>query len=174
MKSSAALAVVGMSLALAACNRPDTNRTTSVPSGVNNATAVTAPIVTPSASPAPAARGPIPPNANAEAPGTNASLAFQNATTGTGEKPPPSKSGAPQDQDAHVKAQEAAAEAPNTAAADVAKDAALSSDKATTGLAGTARDTAANGPQQGMSKSEESNQMPKAGQANNHSSPALK
>jgi hypothetical protein len=37
----------------------------------------------------------------------------------------------------------------------------------------TARDTAANNPTGSMTKEQESAQMPKVGQANNHSSPAL-
>ena len=121
MKSSTLLAVVGVSLALAACNQADPNRTTSVPPGASNPTAVTAPIVTPSAPPAPAERGPIPPNANADAPGTNASLAFDSA----GRNLPSGTGAAPQSPAVHVKAQEAAAEAPDTAAADAAKNAAL-------------------------------------------------
>ncbi len=124
MKSLTAVAVVGLSLVLAACNRPDPNRTTSVPSGVSSAAAITAPIVTPSAPPAPAERGPVPPNANADAPGTNAALALESTHKGPDPKLPPSAGGAPQEQAAHVKAQDAAAEAPDTATADAAKNAA--------------------------------------------------
>ena len=170
MKALTVLAVAGVSVALTACNRPDANRTTSIPAGVHDATAITAPIVTPSAPPAPAERGPIPANANAEAPGTDASVAFADSAQGAGAKLPPSKGGAPDEQDAHVKAQDDAAKAADTAAADAAKKAGLAPDAA----GGTARDSAANNPRDGsLTKSEESNQMPKAGQANNHSSPAL-
>jgi hypothetical protein len=74
-----------------------------------------------------------------------------------------------------VKAQEAAAKAPDTAAADAAKDAAKDvAGTAGTRMAGTAQDDAANSPRHGtLTKTEESTQMPKAGQANNHSSTAL-
>jgi hypothetical protein len=170
MKALTVLAIAGVSLALTACNRPDANRTTSIPAGVHAATTVTAPIVTPSAPPAPAERGPIPANANAEAPGTNASVAFAESAQGTGAKLPPSKGGAPEDQATHVKAQNDAARAADTAAGDAAKNATGTSDA----TGGTARDSAANNPRDGsLTKGEESNQMPKAGQANNHSSPAL-
>lgn len=125
MKALTVLAVAGVSLALAACNRPDANRTTSIPAGVHDATAVTAPIVTPSAPPAPAERGPIPANANAEAPGTNASVAFADSAQGAGAKLPPSKGGTLEEQAAHVKAQADAAKAADTAAADAAKKADL-------------------------------------------------
>ena len=65
---------------------------------------------------------------------------------------------------------QAAANAPDTASADAAKAAATGSAP----TSGTARDTAANAPRTGtLTKEEESAQMPKAGQANNHSSPAL-
>jgi hypothetical protein len=170
MKAVTVLAVAGVSLALTACNRPDANRTTSIPAGINDATTVTAPIVTRSAPPAPAERGPIPANANAEAPGTNASVAFADSAQGAGTKLPASKGGAPEEQAAHAKAQDDAAKAADTAAGDAAKKAGLTSGPA----AGGARDSTANNPRAGsLTKSEESSQMPKAGQANNHSSPAL-
>ena len=76
MKPSTAFVLAGVTLALAACNNPDQNRTTSTPRGVTSPTALTEPLVTRSAPAAPAERGPIPPNANAQAPGTNASVAF--------------------------------------------------------------------------------------------------
>ena len=120
MKSSTACVVAGMTLALAACNRPDVDRTTSVPPGVSNPTALTEPLVTPSAPPAPPLRGPIPPNANAAAPGTNASLAFADPT----HTPVPSqasKGGTEAAQAMGVRAQDAVAKAPDTAAADAAK-----------------------------------------------------
>src|SRR6185437_13842780 len=79
MRPSNLLVLAGVSLALAACNNADPNRTTSVPPGVNNPTAVVAPITTPSAPPAPAERTPVAPNANTMAPGTNATIAFADA-----------------------------------------------------------------------------------------------
>ena len=72
-----------------------------------------------------------------------------------------------------VDAQKAAAKAPDTASADEAK---AEVKEATDGLRtpGTGTDTSANSPRHGtLTKEEESKQMPKAGQANNYSSPAL-
>jgi len=169
MKTGTALVLAGVALALTACNSPDHNRTTSVPPGA--AAPLSEPPVTPSAPAAPAERGPIPPNANAQAPGTNASVAFAQPNEQFASPPLPSKGGPSASQTQHVKAQEAAAAAPDTAQADAAK-------KTTTGggTAGssTARDTAANSPRHGTLTSQEaSTEMPKAGQANNYSSPAL-
>ena len=70
-----------------------------------------------------------------------------------------------------VEAQEAAAKAPDTAQADVAKDQIESKGLRTPG---TGTETSANSPRHGaLTKEEESMQMPKAGQANNYSSTAL-
>ena len=125
--STITLALVGMTFALSACNRPDTNRTTSVPPG-GVATVQDTPTGL-SAPPAPPERGPVPPDANAAAPGTNAS-------------------------------------------ADAAKNAVMGGNA--TGMSGTARDTEANNPRTGtLTKEEEVNQMPKAGQGDNHSSTSL-
>ncbi|MEO9135938.1 MAG: hypothetical protein ABI316_04975 [Casimicrobiaceae bacterium] len=174
MKPSTALVLAGVTLALAACNRTDPNRTTSVPDGVKDPLAITAPIVTPSASPAPAERGPIPANANAAAPGTNASVAFADAAAGNAAAhPPPSKGGAPASQAEVAKAQIAVAQASDTAKGDAAKKAAMSSGTQGSEPATTARDTAANNPHRALTAQQESTGMPKAGQANNYSSPAL-
>ncbi|HEX6136313.1 MAG TPA: hypothetical protein VF059_01535 [Casimicrobiaceae bacterium] len=173
MKTSTAWVLAGVTIALAACNSPDKNRTTSVPPGVSNPTALTAPIVTPSAPPAPAERGPIPPNANAAAPGTNAALAFADAGSTSAAPLPPSKGGAQKAQALHVEAQEAAAKAPDTASADAAKEGVLGGETAP-GKVATARDTPENNPRHGaLTKAEETSAMPKAGQVNNHSSTAL-
>ena len=170
MKTSTALVLAGVTLALAACNRPDENRTTSVPPGVKNPTAITAPIVTPSAPPAPALRGPIPPNANAAAPGTNAMLAFADTAEKADAKLPSSKGGSPDQQASAVQAQEAAAKAPDTATADAAK-ANEGQDASRTQPAEKGRETAVNEPRHGsLTKEEEQNQMPKAGQANKYNS----
>lgn len=170
MKSSTALVLAGVTLALAACNRPDQNRTTSAPPGVKAPTAITAPIVTPSAPPAPAERGPIPPNANAAAPGTNAMLAFADAAQKADVKLPPSKGGSPDQQAATVQGQEAAAKAPDTAAGDAAK-AQAGHVESRQQPAEKGRETATNDPRHGaLTKEEEQNQMPKAGQANNYNS----
>jgi hypothetical protein len=161
MNSTTALTLAGVAIALAACNPADPNRTTSTPRGVKNPTALTEPIVTPSAPPATAERGPIPANANAVAPGTDAAVALARDNS-------KASSGSP---DAGVKAQEAAAKAPDTASGDAAKAQMQGESQRT---AGTARDTSANSPRHGdLTKEEESNQLPKAGQVNNHSSTAL-
>ena len=68
-------------------------------------------------SPAAPERGPIPPDANAAAPGTNASLAFAE---NSGERSL-SKDDPPADQKVANAAQDVAAKAPDTAAADAAK-----------------------------------------------------
>jgi hypothetical protein len=173
MKPSNLLVVAGTSLALAACNNADPNRTTSVPRGVNNPPAVVAPITTPSAPPAPAERTPVAPNANTMAPGTNAAIAFADANEQFAAPSLPSKGGAPKSQEQAVNAQQQAAQAPDTAAADKAKEEAVSGGNGKR-MPGTARDTSANSPRHGtLTPQEESTQMPKAGQANNYSSPAL-
>jgi hypothetical protein len=170
MNTSTAFVFAGVALALAACNNADPNRTTSVPPGVKTPTALVEPIVSPSAPPAPALRGPVPANANDAAPGTNASVAFANETVTPAVKQA-SKDGAPAMQAAAVAAQEAAAKAPTTAEADDAKQEMMTSESR---KAGTAEDTAANSPRHGtLTAQEESTQMPKAGQVNNYSSPAL-
>lgn len=171
MKASNSMVLAGVVVALAACNNADPNRTTAVPPGVNNPTAVVAPITTPSAPPAPAERTPVPANANAAAPGTNAALAFGSPQLAGPSLP--SKSGAPQNQAQAVDAQQKAAEAPDTAAADAAKQSAKS-DSGGARMPGTSEDTAANSPRHGtLTAQEESTQMPKAGQVNNYSDPAL-
>ena len=171
MKTSTVFVFAGVALALAACNNADPNRTTSTPPGVKSPTALVEPIVTPSAPPAPALRGPAPANANDVAPGTDASVAFANEALAPALKQP-SKDGPLQLQAAGVDAQGAAAKAPDTAAADNAKKDVMASE-AHKG-SGTAEDTAANSPRHGtLTAQEESTQMPKAGQANNYSSTAL-
>lgn len=173
MKPSNALVLAGVAAALAACNNPDPNRTTSVPSGIKNATAIVAPITTPSAPPAPAEPTPVPANANAAAPGTNAALAFADPNEQFAGSAPSSKGGAPKTQAQAVGAQQEAAQAPDTAAADAAKRGAMSGGDGAR-MAGTANDTAPNSPRHGaLTAHEESTQMPKPGQANNYSDPAL-
>jgi hypothetical protein len=78
--------------------------------------------------------------------------------------------------DVTPQAQEAAAQAADTASADAAKKEVLSTMMATNATSGsqTARDTEANSPRHGtLTKAEEVNELPKAGQVNNHSSTAL-
>ncbi|HET9670886.1 MAG TPA: hypothetical protein VFQ93_14865 [Casimicrobiaceae bacterium] len=173
MKASNVFMLASITIALAACNSADQNRTTSNPPGV--AKSVPSPNVPlgMSAPAAPPERGPIPANANAAAPGTNATVAFTDQNEQLMGKGQPSKDGAAESQEQAVKAQEAAAAAPNTAAADAAKEQATIGDH---GLRtpGTGQDTAANSPRHGtLTPAEESTQMPKAGQVNNYSDPAL-
>ena len=113
------IVMTALALALGGCNRPDvdhpkTDYTTSLLSRMSAAEIdkVTVP-------PAPADRGPIPPDANAADPATNASLAFPNGSGGNSSAPAPDNS--PDGEHAAVMAQEAAARAPDTAAADEAK-----------------------------------------------------
>jgi hypothetical protein len=164
------LMLVATATALGACNAPDVDRTTKAPPGIDKPTAVVEPLVSRSAPPAAAERGPVPANGNTMAPGTDASVAFAGTppVRPAGE---PSAASSPTKDAAQVTAQQAAANAPDTASADAAK-AAASGERARAG--GTAQDTAANNPRSGtLTKEEESSQMPKAGQANNHSSTSL-
>jgi hypothetical protein len=173
MNTRNALLITGVALALAACNSADQNRTTSVPAGAHNPTPLVEPNLGRSAPPAPPERGPVPANANAQAPGTNATLAFESPNEQFMPKGVPNKGGAPESQAQAVQAQQAAAQAPDTAAADEAKEKAMTGNDGLR-MPGTASDTAANAPRTGtLTKAEESTQMPKAGQVNNYSSPAL-
>jgi hypothetical protein len=166
--------VVAMSAALAACNQPNANRTTKAPPGVDNPTAVVQPLTTPSAPPAPAMRDPVAPSANTAAPGTNAAVAFANEPTLHTQPLPSSKGGAADAQARAVDAQEAAAKAPDTASGDAAKAEVQNAGPNGLRVPGTGTETSANEPRHGqLTKAEESQQMPKAGQVNNYSSPAL-
>jgi hypothetical protein len=173
MRPSNAFVLAAVTLALAACNNPDPNRTTSNPPGVASPTALNEPLTGQSAPTAPPMRGPVPANANTVAPGTDATVAFNQPDEQFLGKGLPSKGGAPASQAQAVKAQEAAAQAPDTAAADAAKAQAMTGGDGLR-MPGTTRETAANSPRHGtLTAAEESTQMPKAGQANNYSSPAL-
>jgi hypothetical protein len=110
MKSSMVIAIVPIAL-LSACGQRDTSHASSVNPAFKVDTGDAVP-------PAPPERGPIPPNANAAAPGTNASEAFAKKHLEPLPKQP-LKDGP--DQHLYVKAQEAAAKAPDTASADAAK-----------------------------------------------------
>lgn len=137
---------------LGGCDGPDADHAMS--DRTTSTGAVTS-FITPPAAPE---RGPIPPDANTAAPGTDASLAF---AASSGEKPvkvPPSEGGAPEDQHVAVAAQEAAAKAPDTAAADAAKRK-VYEEYAEGGIAG--------------GEAEASASMPMPGQANDHSNTAL-
>ena len=160
-----AAVALAVSLALTACNNADVNRTTSVPRGADSSALVKNEPTGLSAPPAPAERGPFVPDTGA--PGAQSPAVF-----GAENKAPPN---AGDDEKLQVRAQEAAARAPDTAAGDEAKRAVLAEGaKAAKPAGGTARDTPDNAPRTGtLTPEEESNQMPKAGQVNNHSSTAL-
>ena len=164
------LLLVATSVAVGACNAPDSNRPTKAPPGVDKPTAVVEPLVSKSAPPAPNDYRAPGPNANDAAPGTDASKAPAVISAA----PPaaaPSPTSTASTEAAGVAAQQAAANAPDTASADAAKATSLNDGTRTPG---TARDTAANAPRHGtLTKEEESSQMPKGGQTNNYSSTAL-
>ena len=163
------LMLVATAVGVAACNAPDPNRTTKAPPGIDKPTAIVEPLVSKSAPPAPTDYRAPPPNANDAAPGTDAS-ASAAVTAPVHSTAPSSPKSTASTERTGVAAQQAAAEAPDTASADAAKAAATKAD----GPSGTARDTGANAPRTGtLTKEEESSQMPKAGQVNNHSSTAL-
>lgn len=111
MKSANVIALAAVAMIVSACGQRDAAHTSSVnPSFWGNVSGVVPP--------APPARGPIPPNANAAAPGTNASEAFAKEQLEPLPKQPP-KDGP--EQHLYVEAQEAAVKAPDTASADAAK-----------------------------------------------------
>jgi hypothetical protein len=167
------LMLVATAAALGGCNAPDANRTTKAPPGIDKPTAVVEPLVSRSAPPAPAERGPIPPHSNTVAPGTDATVAFAGEPTARPASAP-SPVSSPTTGPAQVSAQQTADAAPDTASADAAKAAAAKAAGDSAGMPGTARDTATNNPRNGtLTKDEESTQMPKAGQVNNHSSTSL-
>jgi len=164
------LLIVATSVAVGACNAPDSNRTTKAPPGVDKPTAVVEPLVSKSAPSAAADYRAPPPNANDAAPGTDASKS-PTVTSVAPPPAPPSPTSTASTEASGAAAQAAAAQAPDTASADAAKAAAT---KAASASSETARDTAANAPRTGtLTKEEESSQMPKAGQVNNHSSTSL-
>jgi len=112
------LIVIAVALVAGGCNRPaeltTPDQTTSLQEPKES---VQSTLLAP---PAPAERGPIPPDANAAAPGTNASLAFTNSAAEAA-KLPLSNDNSPEAQRIAVAEEEAAARAPDTAAADAAK-----------------------------------------------------
>jgi hypothetical protein len=127
MKSAVIVVIMGSTLMLAACNRSEQDRTTSISS------ALTEPKVELSAPAAPADRGATHENATASVPNSAATVAL--ATT---KSLPSSKGGAPEDEAINVRAQQAAATAPDTASADAAKKNVLN-EAANTGGANVAK-----------------------------------
>jgi len=169
--SMIALALVG-TFALTACNRPDNDRTTSIPRGIDPATTLQDPTAGRSAPPAPPERGPIPPNANTAAPGTDATAAFAKEPELKNPAPAKETGASTEEQQLASRALDAAVKEPDTASADAAKNAVMASAKP--GGSESALDSEANRPRSStVTKDEEVNQLPKAGQVNNHSSTAL-
>jgi hypothetical protein len=170
--STIALVLIGMTFGLSACNRPDNDRTTSIPRGIDPASTLQDPTAGRSAPAAPLERGPIPPNANAAAPGTDATAAFAKEPELKDPTPSKDTGASAEEQQLSSRALDAAVKEPDTASADAAKKAVTASNAS--GATTSARDTDANRPRSStMTKDEEVNQLPKAGQANNHSSTAL-
>jgi len=182
------LAVAGATFAMAACNAPDRDRTTSIPRTV----AATATVQgVPEGRSAPAApRDLTPPTANANkaAPGTDAETAFADKPNYKDTPPQPPKDGALEDQHRAVMAQEAAVRAPDVASGDEAKKAVMSekdgektsSSESQSAGAGSPRSkdeatrTTDDNPRHGaLTKDEEVNKGPKEGQTNNYSSTDL-
>jgi len=125
MKSAIVLALTSITLTLAACNSTEQDLRASIPSGAEAPGVVTTatPKFSMTVPPAPAERGPMQENANTSVP--DAELAFSTAKTA--KAIPPSKGGAPQQEALNVRAQEAAAKAPDTASGDAAKNEVLAS-----------------------------------------------
>ncbi|HEY2817098.1 MAG TPA: hypothetical protein VGK44_08210 [Casimicrobiaceae bacterium] len=187
-QSLIALAVAGATFAMAACNAPDRDRTTSIPRMVAAAATVQGVPHGLSAPAAPRDLTPPPANANKAAPGTDPEAAFADKTNYKDPSPQPSKDGAPDAQHRAVMAQEAAAKAPDTASADEAKKAVMSEKDAGSASssgsksagAGSSRSkdqsthTADDNPRHGaLTKDEEVNKGPQEGQTNNFSSTDL-
>ena len=112
MRSSIVIAIAAIGL-VSACGQRDTGQPSNPASKLDASG-----LIPPAVPRAPPERGPIRPNANADAPGTNASEAFANEHLDPLPKQAP-KNGA--NQHLYVEAQEAAAKAPDTASADAAK-----------------------------------------------------
>jgi len=164
-RSLIAVAVVGATLSLAACNAPDN---TSIPRTVSAGGTVNDPTAGYSAPPAQRELGPPPADANKAAPGTDSEAAF--ADRPSFKDPPKQKDSGDSAEEQHlaVKAQEAAAKAPDTASADEAKKAVMSEGSSDSGQGSSS------GPRSGtLTKDEETKQLPKEGQVNNHSSTDL-
>ncbi len=135
---------------------------------------MTQPLVTPSAPPAPAERGPVAAvgqYGRARDRCHSRVCQRQDSWLRTRHEGGPAD---PATQAVAVDAQEAAAKAPDTASADAAKAEAKEGNRRAAHAGTGTGDTSANSPRHGtLTKEEESKQMPKAGQANNYSSPAL-
>ena len=150
MRFSSASTLVLVTLALAACDRPNDSRMPSVaPAAITAATDTAVP-------------PPLPVRTDVNAAEAEATMKAIAAATPA----QPGKDGA--DQGLYVAAQEAAAQAPQTAAADEAKKRVL--EGSASGERGEQRSSVPDNPQAAeLSKSEEVAGMPKPGQVNDHS-----
>jgi hypothetical protein len=126
MKSAIVLALTSITLTLAACNSTEQDLRASIPPGAEapGVETTATPKFSMTVPPAPAERGPMQQNANTSVP--DAELAFSAAKT-TAKSLPSSKGGAPETQALNIRAQEAAAKAPDTASGDAAKNEVLAS-----------------------------------------------
>jgi hypothetical protein len=175
-KSLMALAVAGTTFAMTACNAPDRDRTTSIPSTVSAASTIQG---EPSGPSAPAAQRDLSApaaNANKAAPGTDPEAAFADKPNFKDPSPQPEKGGAPEDVHRAVMAEDAAVKAPDTATGDEAKKAVMKEASSESTSAGNdeSKRTTNDQPRHGaLTKDEEVNKSPKEGQANNYSSTDL-
>ena len=144
VRVASASVLAGLTLALAACDRPSDNRVPSVaPEAIK-------------AAPSAASQPPLPVKTD-----VNAAVAEADMKNIAPSLPSqPDKDGA--NQEANVAAQDAAARSPDTASGDEAKKRAVES-----GTTGSKSDKG--GPGDELTRSEESTAMPKPGQANDHS-----
>jgi hypothetical protein len=150
MRTSTALVVAAVTMALAACDRPHDNQAPSVaPEAIKGASNTTPP-------------PPLPLNTD-----VNAATAETASKSMPNDVPPqPDKGGA--NEALSVAAQDAAAKASDTASGDEAKKGVVASGKSDQ-VAGKGGSGGNKAPGDELTKSEESSAMPKPGQANDHS-----
>src|SRR5689334_18698434 len=186
-KTLIALAVAGATVAMTACNAPDRDRTTSIPSTVSAASTIQDPTAGRSAPPAQRDLSPPKSDANKAAPGTDSEAAFADKPNYKDPTAQKEKGDSQEDQHRAVMAEDAAVKAPDTASGDEAKkavmsgkDAAAASSESQSAGAGSqpgndeSKRTTNDQPRHGtLTKDEEVNKSPKEGQANNYSSTDL-
>jgi hypothetical protein len=119
MRSAVTVVLAAAALTLAACNRVEQDRTSAMPPDADNTVALLGPKGVLSAPPAPAERGAPTYDAIAQAAGTQTGNAFADARAA--QPLPPPKGGSLDNRAAEVRAQAAAAKAPDTASADAVK-----------------------------------------------------
>src|SRR5690349_8226284 len=107
-KSLIALAVVGATFAMTACNGPDRDRTTSIPSTASAASTIQDPTAGLSAPPAQRDLTPPSANANKAAPGTDPEAAFADKPNYKDPSPQKEKGDSEEEQHRAVMAEDAA------------------------------------------------------------------